>query len=196
MFIYIKIQSNYSLASAVFSEITLVCAGAAQARAAALGTRVSHRRALPLDGRRRAGPRAPAVRAPPEEPLLEVMRQRRGRGRRRRRRRARLPAACGGGPRSSGARSRRRAARRGGRGRCSRRVAVPDAGVRRRVARLVRAPPLVLHRGGGERYDLVESVRDAVLPLGLVDLLGGVGASDPGVGRLVLGLLLGRGVVT
>lgn len=102
--------------------------------------------ALPVHGggRRRAAPRAPLL--APEEALLEVVRRLRGRAR------ARRPRAR--------ARARR-----------PRRLAVPDARVRRRVARLVRAAPLVLHGRRRERDYLVEAKCYPVLPLALLAFL-------------------------
>lgn len=75
--------------------------------------------------------------------------------------------------------------RRGRRRRRRARLAVPDAGVGRRVARLVRAPPLVLHGRGRERYDLVEPERDPVLPLALVHLLAGLALCNGAAGEAV-----------
>lgn len=106
-------QCSVTLAAAPVREVT---------HAAALDARPSHRRPLPVHGgrRRRAAPRAPAL--APEEALLEVVRRLRRRARARRRARPR--------PRP---RARARAALR----RNPRRLAVSDARVRRRVARLV-----------------------------------------------------------
>lgn len=67
------------------------------------------------------------------------------------------------------------------------RLAVADARVGRRVARLVGAAPLILHGRGRERYDLVETERYPVLPLALVHLLAALalcnGAGGESIGR-------------
>lgn len=177
-----------SLGAAAVREVTL---------GAALWARASHRRTLPLHGgrRRRARrPRAPSLTA--EETLFEVVRRRRGRRAADRRRLGRRRRARGVSP----ARLSRRRGRDAVCGAAGR-FAVTYAGVGWGVTRLVGPPPLVVHGGGSERYDLIEAKRYPILPLALLDLLAGLGIrrGRPGLRRLVdewrggVGVRVGRG---